>query len=167
MEKRLRDALAICDEANKENSKNSDASIVEKNSLVDESLPASVKPDEHTAELIEKAKTAEDFIEIFEKVFHNSDEMVQLIKRIGKASTESQRQIYTTQVLEKSRTLREIINEVLIIFRKARINPSVSFTQIFNLVFLDVGSGHDFASSRRVEANLQHVEGSEKQYEKA
>jgi len=75
-------------------------------------------------EFMRKAKTADDFIETFEKVFKSSDEVIQLLKHINPSEKDVQ-PIYVAQALEKARLLRQILNEVLMVFRKARINPAV------------------------------------------
>jgi hypothetical protein len=93
-------------------------------------------------EFLERTKTAEDFIKVFEGVFENSDELVQLIKQVYQLGNNAQK-VYIGKTLEKSRHVRQglflehvnrmivlltlVIHEVLVVFRKARINPSVSF----------------------------------------
>lgn len=82
---------------------------------------------EISASFPQKAKTVEDFIHVFEKVFNSSDELVQLIKHLGQWNQEAQK-VYVVKALEKSRHLRLVLNDVLVIFRKARMNPTVNLS---------------------------------------
>lgn len=76
-------------------------------------------------DFLERAKTADDFIETFEKVFKGADEIVQLVKHLDKTES-AVHNGYIIRALEKSRMMRQVIHDVLAVFRKARINPSVS-----------------------------------------
>jgi hypothetical protein len=78
-----------------------------------------------SASFPQKAKTVEDFIHVFDQIFHTSDEIVQLIKHLGQWNQDAQK-VYLVKTLEKSRHLRQVLNDVLVIFRKARINPTAS-----------------------------------------
>lgn len=73
-------------------------------------------------EIIEKTKTANDFIEIFEKVFKSADEVVQIIKLVEKTTP---RENSTVRALEKSRFMRQMIYDMLVVFKKAKLNPTV------------------------------------------
>lgn len=85
----------------------------------------------HVEEFVEKAKTADDFIAMFNKVFKGADEIVQLIKHLGQTES-TVKNAYAVRALEKSRTMRQVMYDVLEVFRKAKVNPSVSsFTRCF------------------------------------
>jgi hypothetical protein len=105
----LRDQLAQLGKESKENRKKS-VSFLPNSSMI----AGTESPDEMPT-------TAEDFLVTFEKIYEKSDTLVQMIKSIIiQAQPNSAR-----AVLEEARLLRQFLNEVLLIFRKAKANPAV------------------------------------------
>lgn len=88
-------------------------------------------------ESIEVPATADRFIEIFEGMFKDADDIVQIIKHVSKTETRA-RPEYEAKALEKARTMRQLIHSMLQIFRKARINPSVIWICSNNPINVDI-----------------------------
>ncbi|KAI6220996.1 hypothetical protein M3Y99_01570200 [Aphelenchoides fujianensis] len=66
-------------------------------------------------------KTAEYFVEVFEKIFKLSDQLVQLVKRLERPENIAE---FHGRALAEARDLRELVHQALKVFQRAKVEPT-------------------------------------------
>ncbi|KAI6228714.1 hypothetical protein M3Y99_01198500 [Aphelenchoides fujianensis] len=66
-------------------------------------------------------KTAEYFVEVFEKIFKLSDQLVQLVKRLERPENIAE---FHGRALAEARDLRELVHQALKVFQRAKGEPT-------------------------------------------